>query len=329
VVDTCSLSASLSSVTGDLKVRFASCTRDTAFVFQPRDKASSTSSGYDGAVAASPSLEYNVSFSYFLSRLRQQIIDCDHIVPVERADEAAQLTFLLLEEQQRRLLGAISSRFPYQRDSVYWAQGNRVCEVWAFIVLSSNAFENLTLLGVKVSVQETQQDQQWGLLVQANVRSQLRPRVGVEPPDPQRKRAPSLSSCTCCKAFLPKGTYLRLPAGRDAFQASIAVELGLNDTDDQELGADHNNDHKGDGEGESDSEPSSEKVGEQALSFTAELPELLTVSVWGSHDEDPFLDGKGSSQATQEQKRTNAFRKVHIETVRWSTLHHGQIRRRY
>lgn len=113
-------------------MRFASCTRDTSFVFQTFSDAEL---GSDGAfstalpVVASPPPEFNVPFSYFLSRLRQQIIACDHIVPVERADAAAQLAFLLLEEQQRRLLVAISNRFPYQRESVYWVQGNRVCEV--------------------------------------------------------------------------------------------------------------------------------------------------------------------------------------------------------
>ncbi|OWZ19989.1 hypothetical protein PHMEG_0005666 [Phytophthora megakarya] len=115
------------SLDADLAGRFTSCTRDTSFVFTlPRHF------GMDGVstevpTASSPS-DYNMSYPYFLSRLRKQIVGCDHIVPVQCADTAARLAFLLLEEQQRRLLGAISIKFPYNRESIYWVQGNRVCE---------------------------------------------------------------------------------------------------------------------------------------------------------------------------------------------------------
>ncbi|KAG6592706.1 E3 ubiquitin protein ligase [Phytophthora cinnamomi] len=117
---------------GDLVLRFASCTRDTAF---PSLACSDAVGGWEGrgldgaAAGCRPPPEFNVSYSGFLSRLRQQIVACDHIVPVGRADAAAQLAFLLLEEQQRWLLGAISNHFPYRREAVYWTQGNRVCEV--------------------------------------------------------------------------------------------------------------------------------------------------------------------------------------------------------
>ncbi|KAH7484266.1 BTB/POZ and MATH domain-containing protein 2 [Phytophthora ramorum] len=282
--------------TGDLAVRFATCTRDTSFVF--------SSAGSDGpwkSVAASPQPEYGVSYSHFLSQLRQQIVACDHIVPVERADAAAELSFLLLEEQQRRLLGAINSYFPYQREAIYWAQGNRVCEMF---------------------VQETQQDNQWGLLIQSNVTSVLRARVNKQPEelpaqDPNMDRDTSVSSCTRCMVFLPKTHYLRSSA-RVAFQVSIAISLAIT-----EAGADvkissSRKEDKPEGRASPSSDARtkdiSDAAGTRTIPLTAELPEILSVAEWGTHDDNPILEDKNFVHPAREQTTTGTFRKVRIET---------------
>ncbi|KAL4133037.1 hypothetical protein PRIC2_003364 [Phytophthora ramorum] len=282
--------------TGDLVVRFATCTRDTSFVF--------SSAGSDGpwkSVAASPQPEYGVSYSHFLSQLRQQIVACDHIVPVERADAAAELSFLLLEEQQRRLLGAINSYFPYQREAIYWAQGNRVCEMF---------------------VQETQQDNQWGLLIQSNVTSVLRARVNKQSEelpaqDPNMDRDTSVSSCTRCMVFLPKTHYLRSSA-RVAFQVSIAISLAIT-----EAGADvkissSRKEDKPEGRASPSSDARtkdiSDAAGTRTIPLTAELPEILSVAEWGTHDDNPILEDKNFVHPAREQTTTGTFRKVRIET---------------
>ncbi|KAL4157878.1 hypothetical protein PRNP1_003660 [Phytophthora ramorum] len=282
--------------TGDLAVRFATCTQDTSFVF--------SSAGSDGpwkSVAASPQPEYGVSYSHFLSQLRQQIVACDHIVPVERADAAAELSFLLLEEQQRRLLGAINSYFPYQREAIYWAQGNRVCEMF---------------------VQETQQDNQWGLLIQSNVTSVLRARVNKQPEespaqDPNMDRDTSVSSCTRCMVFLPKTHYLRSSA-RVAFQVSIAISLAIT-----EAGADvkissSRKEDKPEGRASPSSDARtkdiSDAAGTRTIPLTAELPEILSVAEWGTHDDNPILEDKNFVHPAREQTTTGTFRKVRIET---------------
>ncbi|KAG7389132.1 hypothetical protein PHYPSEUDO_011110 [Phytophthora pseudosyringae] len=279
--------ASLDAAGGDLAVRFASCTRDTSFVFPTRTR---TASGGDfgASVAASPPPECSVSYSYFLSRLRQQMVACDHIVPLERADEAAQLAFLLLEEQQRRLLGAISNRFPYQRESVYWVQGNRVCEVF---------------------VQETEQNNQWGLLLQLNVASHLRARVGKGTEDGTRQDPsdPGLSSCTKCMVFLPKTHYQGYPGKKAEIQTSIAVELSLYDAEQQGVRAEESGTRaRNCSEGQT-------RATASAVSFhrTSELPEMVSVSLWGTHDDNPILDTQSS---TQPKAKPSSFREVEIET---------------
>ncbi|KAE9336635.1 hypothetical protein PF008_g12929 [Phytophthora fragariae] len=267
---------------GDLAVRFASCTRDTSFVFAPSSSGGST-------VGASPPPEFSVSYSYFLSRLRRQITACDHIVPVERADAAAQLAFLLLEEQQRWLLSAISNHFPYQRESVYWTQGNRVCEV---------------------VVQEAEQKNQWGLLVQLNVTSQLRARVSKRTDasaaeSPSDNRDPGLSSCTHCIVFLPKNQYLRSPDAE--FQASIAVELLLYDPEEQSSGVSESSHSRANADRRSEG-------GSHVMPVATELSELLTVSQWGTHDESPTMDDKSNSHPEGKQNVGSWFKKIEIET---------------
>ncbi|ETL92602.1 hypothetical protein, variant 1 [Phytophthora nicotianae] len=267
------------SLGGALSVRFASCTRDTSFTFPlllptPSDKS------FD--VISSPVLESNVSYSYFISRLRQQIVACDHIVPVERADKAAQLAFLLLEEQQRRLLGAISNRFPYQRESVYWVQSNRVCEV---------------------TVQEAERDNQWGLQLKLHVSSHLRARTDSDDSNRQNPSDSSdagLSSCTRCLVFLPKTCYLDKDA---TFLTSIAVELALHASEKEKCSS------------QESSNGSREHFEDQSASVhtfdSTQLPEMLTVLRWGSHDENPVLDNQNSAQPVN---RANTFTKVDIET---------------
>ncbi|KAE9355039.1 hypothetical protein PR003_g3048 [Phytophthora rubi] len=267
---------------GDLAVRFASCTRDTSFVFAPSSSGGST-------VGASPPPEFSVSYSYVLSRLRRQITACDHIVPVERADAAAQLAFLLLEEQQRWLLSAISNHFPYQRESVYWTQGNRVCEV---------------------VVQEAEQKNQWGLLVQLNVTSQLRARVSKRTDasaaeSPSDNRDPGLSSCTHCIVFLPKNQYLRSPDAE--FQASIAVELLLYDPEEQSSGVSESSHSRANADRRSEG-------GSHVMPVATELSELLTVSQWGTHDESPTMDDKSNSHPEGKQNVGSWFKKIEIET---------------
>ncbi|KAG6586866.1 putative transmembrane protein [Phytophthora cinnamomi] len=284
---------------GDLVLRFASCTRDTAFAFPSLACSDAVGGvGEDGGsterpLAAAPPPEFNVSYSGFLSRLRQQIVACDHIVPVGRADAAAQLAFLLLEEQQRWLLGAISNHFPYRREAVYWTQGNRVCEVL---------------------VQETQQESQWGLLVQLNVTSQLRARMNKhtaspapeDPGDPANNRDPGLSSCTHCMVFLPKTHYLQSTGAE--FQASIAVELVLHDPEEQHRGVSEFANH------DTANSNRQGEVGTENIPMAAQLSELLTVSQWGTHDDDPTSDDKTSARIGRKHKGENWFKKVEIET---------------
>ncbi|KAJ8544529.1 hypothetical protein ON010_g11738 [Phytophthora cinnamomi] len=251
-------------------------------------------------LAAAPPPEFNVSYSGFLSRLRQQIVACDHIVPVGRADAAAQLAFLLLEEQQRWLLGAISNHFPYRREAVYWTQGNRVCEVL---------------------VQETQQESQWGLLVQLNVTSQLRARMNKhtaspapeDPGDPANNRDPGLSSCTHCMVFLPKTHYLQSTGAE--FQASIAVELVLHDPEEQHRGVSEFANH------DTANSNRQGEVGTENIPMAAQLSELLTVSQWGTHDDDPTSDDKTSARIGRKHKGENWFKKVEIETAACGRFH--------
>ncbi|KAG3201889.1 hypothetical protein PC128_g3601 [Phytophthora cactorum] len=272
----------LSSTGGDLAIRFASCTRDTSFTFP---SSIPTPSRGDFEVISTQPLESNVSYSYFISRLRQQIVTCDHIVPVERADEAAQLAFLLLEEQQRRLLGAISNQFPYQRESVYWVQSNRVCEVF---------------------IQEAEHDNQWGLQLKLHMTSHLRARVKTDDSSQQNlsnSSDPGLSSCTRCRVFLPKTSYLDSPGKAIAFQTSIAVELALQVSEKEKANSEASARENFEGQ-----PPAKAHV--KSLDST-ELPEMLTVSLWGSHDENPVLDNRNSAQPVN---RTSTFKKVEIET---------------
>ncbi|KAG6975644.1 hypothetical protein JG688_00002184 [Phytophthora aleatoria] len=273
----------LGSTGGDLAIRFASCTRDTSFTFP---SSIPTPSRGDFEVISSQPSESNVSYSYFISRLRQQIVTCDHIVPVERADEAAQLAFLLLEEQQRRLLGAISNQFPYQRESVYWVQSNRVCEVF---------------------IQEAEHDNQWGLQLKLHMTSHLRARVDTDDSSQQNlsnSSDPGLSSCTRCRVFLPKTSYLDSPGKAIAFQTSIAVELALQVSEKEKANSEASARENFEGQ-----PPAKAHV--KSLDST-ELPEMLTVSLWGSHDENPVLDNQNSAQPVN---RTSIFKKVEIETA--------------
>lgn len=114
---------------------------------------------------------------------------------------------------------------------------------------------------------------------------------------------PGISSCTRYKVFLPKTLYL----GKDAaFQTSIAVDLVLNDPEKQNSSADKTT------TGDSD-----KSQGRARSSAASELSELVTVSLWGSHDENFTLEDKTKAQP---DRRANSFRKVQIETVRSSKL---------
>ncbi|CEG45165.1 E3 ubiquitin protein ligase [Plasmopara halstedii] len=252
------------SLVGDLLIRFATCTRETSFVFNSQPL---TIRGDD--VETSSPLESNLSFSEFVSRLKQQIITCDHIVPTERANEASQLAFLLLEMQQRRLLGAISNHFPYQRDSVYWVQSYRVCEV---------------------VVQETEQNHQWGLQIKLNVTSHLQARVDEKftqgnDNEISVESDPQLSSCTHCQVFLPKTCYLGTFSRNAAFQTSIAVELELYDPKAGDSRSNESKKHR-----DCENRMKCSKAADDNALSPMEMPEMIEVSMWGSLHENPILN---------------------------------------
>ncbi|GMF10020.1 unnamed protein product [Phytophthora lilii] len=274
---------------GDPTVRFASCARDTSFVFpsltQETSAAHRGSSNSEIAVAVPPP-ECNVSYSYFLSRLREQAIACDHILPVDRADAAARISFLLLEEQQRRLLSAISNYFPYQRDSIYWAQGRRLCK--------------------------------WGLLFNLNVTSQLLAQAnalsnGSPSLENTTKEHLSIKCCTRCRLFLPKVHYLRSPDSKNVFQASISVRLSFEDGGGQRVTLSKATNHPA----RKDEDTRRDNAHhDKLMPQPAELPERITISIWGTHDNNPVLDNDENIQSARDKEETSKFRNVQIETVR-------------
>ncbi|RLN93645.1 hypothetical protein BBJ28_00004197 [Nothophytophthora sp. Chile5] len=179
---------SVGATGGDPNVRFASSTRDTAFVFpSSRSKLAVDRLDNDLTIAmhcpvtAAPPAEPNVAYTQFLSRLRQELIACDHLVPVQRADAVTMLAVLLLEKQHDRLLAAICSLFPRvnsqssQDQDIQWIQGNRVCQ------FNENGSKQ-------------------GLM---------------------------LSSCTRYTLFLPKAGYLITSVQACDLQAAVAIALRL------------------------------------------------------------------------------------------------------
>ncbi|RLN72033.1 hypothetical protein BBJ28_00010545, partial [Nothophytophthora sp. Chile5] len=293
-VDVQALQESVEATGGDPKVRFASSTRDTAFVF-PSSRSKLAVDRLDNAltvampcpVAAALPAEPNVTYTQFLSRVRQELIACDHLVPVQRADAVAMLAVSLLEKQHGRLFAAICSLFPRmnsqssQDQDIQWIQGNRVCQF-------------------------NENDSKQGLM---------------------------LSSCTRYTLFLPKAGYLITTVQASDLQAAVAIALRLHDPtqprSDANAVAGTENGYQTPETPDTQTKDKEERF--TATNFSppiVQLPEILNVSLWGMHDEVPSSD-EADPQPLQIQMRrdgsANRFTKLQIETVRVSKHSHLPI----
>lgn len=105
-----------------------------------------------------------------------------------------------------------------------------------------------------------------------------------------------LSARTRCRVFLPKSRYSAAFTQEAAFQSFLAIELAVSKPEK----------HKAKGH-----EAIRENQHTNALKAT-ELPEMLTVSSWGSHDDDPVLDHPSTAQVVTS---TTTFQPVDIKTV--------------